>query len=85
MSSFAQGFGFGFLNSTLFGGFGFGGFGFGGFGFGRTIDPIFTCHADLNSRSGMSSFLPGLNYTLNQGYTFPLSSSSNLGMFSLWC
>ena len=82
MNSFSLGFGCG-LASTLggfngfgFGGFGLGGFGFGGCGIGRTVDPIFTCYADLDSRLGMSSWVPAYNIPLQEGFTFPLELST---------
>ena len=91
MSSFAQGFAFGFCRPRFcsFGGFGFGwgynSFGFNSFGFNRGRDPISTCYADLDSRSGLSSWMPGLNYTLNQGCSLPLQTNSRFGLFSMWC
>lgn len=77
MSNFWQGFGFG-LTTSMFGGFssfGFGGFGLGSFGNSVFRNPISTCYADLDSRAGMSSWVPGLNSILNQGYTFPITCS----------
>ena len=76
MSGFGQGFAFGYLTTSShcmpYFGYGYGYSPYLGFGFNREMvmgsDLIYSCYADLDRPSGLSSAFPSVDYAMNSPF-----------------